>query len=122
MRENVGNPACLWFTKEAIKKLHKNTNSTVQIANISNTDFFEVVTGVFQENTLAPYLFIVCLEYTQQISRDVHSELGLTFTKSRSSRYTAKHLSDVDYTDNLTLIMDDIYDRVKLLRSVQRRI
>ena len=41
------------------------------------------------------------------------SELGLTLTKSRCSQYPAKYLSNIDYADNLTLLVDNIYDNLE---------
>ena len=41
-------------------------------------DFFDMVTGVLQGDTLAPYLFIFCLDYVLQTSIDQIKENGFT--------------------------------------------
>lgn len=40
--------------------LYKNACSVVQSPE-GNTDFFEIVAGVQQDDNLAPYIFIICL-------------------------------------------------------------
>ena len=40
--------------------LHKNTKVKVRSPD-GDTDFFDIVVGVLQRNTLAPYLFIICI-------------------------------------------------------------
>ena len=42
-----------------------------------NNDF-DIVAGVLQGDTLAPYLFMTCLDYVLQISRDIIKENGFT--------------------------------------------
>ena len=36
-------------------------NIKVMVCSLDNTDFTEIVAEVLQEDTLAPYLFIICL-------------------------------------------------------------
>ena len=36
-----------------------------------DTDYFDIVTGVLQGDTLAPYLFIICLDYMLRTSIDL---------------------------------------------------
>ena len=36
---------------------------SVSIVHHSPTDYFDIVAGVLQGDTLAPYLFIICLDY-----------------------------------------------------------
>ena len=40
-------------------KLHDNILKSPN----RDTDYFDIVAGVLQGDTLAPYLFIICLEY-----------------------------------------------------------
>ena len=62
-----------------------------------DTPFFDITTGVLQGDTLAPYLFIICLDYIIRTSIDNNSQYGLTLTERKSSRYPACTITDVDY-------------------------
>ena len=42
--------------------LHKNTKVKVRLPD-GGIDYFDIVAGVQQGDTLAPYLFIICLNY-----------------------------------------------------------
>ena len=42
--------------------LYKNIKTMVHSPN-GDIDLFDIVTGVLQGDTLAPYLFIICLDY-----------------------------------------------------------
>ena len=48
-------------TITAIMMLYKNTKVKFRSAD-GETDFFDIVTGVLQTYTLAPYLFIISLD------------------------------------------------------------
>ena len=61
------------------------------------TDYFDIVAGVLQGDTLAPYLFIICLDYVLGTSIDKIKENGFKRTKERSRRYPAKN----NYTHRL---------------------
>ena len=43
-----------------------------------DTPYFEITTGVLQGDTLAPFLFIICLDYVLTKSVDDNKHLGLT--------------------------------------------
>ena len=49
-----------------------------------DTDFFDVVAGVQQGNTLAPYPFIICPVYVRWMSLDLMKQNGFTLRKGRS--------------------------------------
>ena len=70
---------------------------------------------MLQGDTLSPYLFIVCLVYTLQISADKMKELGFTLERSRNHRHPAKTIMDIDYTEDQALIRDTIDNATKLL-------
>ena len=55
-------------------------------------------------DTLAPYLFIICLDYVLRTSIDKIRENGFELTKRRSKRYPAKTITDADYADDLALL------------------
>ena len=45
-----------------VMMLYKDTKAEVHSPD-GDTDFFDIVAGVLQGDTLAPYLFIICLDY-----------------------------------------------------------
>ena len=42
--------------------LYRNTKVKVRSPD-GDTEYFDIVAGVLQGDTLAPYLFIICLDY-----------------------------------------------------------
>ena len=58
-----------------------------------DTEYFDIVAGVLQGDTLAPYLFIICLDYVLRTSIDKIRENGFELTKKRSRRYPAKTIT-----------------------------
>ena len=68
------------------------------------TDYFDIVADVLQGDTLAPYLFIICLDYVLRTSIDKIKENGFKLTKERSRRYPAKTITDADYADDIALL------------------
>ena len=47
-----------------------------------DTDYFSIVAGVLQGDTLAPYLFIICLDYILRTSIDKIKENGFDKEKN----------------------------------------
>lgn len=85
-----------------------------------DTEFFNTIAGVLQWDTLAPFLFILCLDYALRISVDEHPNLGFTLTKARSTRHPAKTITDVDYADDIALLSDTIQEASELLHRVEK--
>ena len=54
-------------TVAAIMMLYKNMKVKVSALD-GDSDFFDIVTGVVQGDTFAPYLFIICLDYVLRTS------------------------------------------------------
>ena len=79
--------------------VYKNTKVKVHSLD-GDTDFFDIVAGVLQEDILAPYLFIICLDYVLLMLIDLMKENGLTLEKARNRQYTAQTITDWDYADN----------------------
>ena len=56
-------PACgLKEITKAIVMLYRSTKTKVHSSD-EDTDFFDIFTVVLQGDKLAPYLFIICLDY-----------------------------------------------------------
>ena len=85
-------------TVAAIMILYRNTKVKVWPPN-GDTEYFDIVAGVLQGDTLAPYLFIICPDYVLRTSIDKIRENVFELTKKRSRRHPAKTITDADYAD-----------------------
>ena len=73
-------------TVAAIMMLYKNTKVKVRFRD-GDTDYFDIVAGVLQGDTLAPYLFIICEDDVLRTSIDEMKNNGFKLAKERSRRY-----------------------------------
>ena len=105
-------------TIKAIMMLYKNTKAKVRSPD-GDTDFFEILAGVLQGDTLSPYLFIICLDYALRTALGSNQELGLTLSKAKSRRHPAVKITDADYADDLAALSDTIEDAGKLLQLIE---
>ena len=85
-----------------------------------DTDYFDIVEGVLQGDTLAPYLFIICLDYELRMSIDLMKENSFKLAKKRSKRYPAQTIADVDYADGIALLANSPAKAEALLHSLER--
>ena len=90
-------------TVAAITILYRNTKVKVRSPD-GDTEYFNIVAGVQQGDTLAPYHFIICLDYVLRTSIDEISENDFELTKKRSRRHPEKTITDADYTDDIPLL------------------
>ena len=63
--------------------LYKNMKAMVRSPD-GDTDFFNIVAGILQGDTLAPYLFILCLDYALRTSIDLRKENGFTLKRQKA--------------------------------------
>ena len=99
--------------------LYRNTKVKVRSPD-GDTEYFDTVTRVLQGDTLAPYLFIICLDYVLRTSIDKIRENGFELTKKRSRRYPAKTITDADYADDIALLAKTHNQAETLLHSWER--
>ena len=97
-----------------IGALYQNTTAQVRTPD-GDTDFFKVLAGVLQGDTLAPYLFIIVLDYVLRTSLDKNTGLGFTLHPRRSRRCPAVTITDADFADDLALFADNNKDAEALL-------
>ena len=91
--------------KETVAAIMLYINTKVKVRSLNgDTDYFGIVAGVLQGDTLAPYLFIICLVYVLRTFIDKIKENCFKLTKERSKRYPAQTITDVDYTDDIALL------------------
>ena len=72
------------------------------------TDYFNIVADVLQGDTLAPYLFIICLTYVLRTSIDKMKVNSFKLTKEKSRRYPAQTFTDADYADDIALLANTL--------------
>ena len=83
--------------------LYRNTKVKVRSLD-GDTEYFDIVARVLQGETLAPYLFIIGLDYVLRTSIDKIKENSFELTKKRSRRYPVKTITDADYVDDIALL------------------
>ncbi|XP_038064651.1 uncharacterized protein LOC119735043 [Patiria miniata] len=103
-------------TIHAMKIMYKDT-SAFALTPEGESSSFSVNNGVLQGDILAPYLFVIILDYTLRTALNVTD--GLTLSRRRSSRHPAQYLSDLEYADDISLLADTILDAESLLHKVE---
>ena len=82
---------------------YRNTKVKV-LSPDEDTDYFYIIAGVLKGDTLAPYIFIICLHYMFRTSIDKRKDNGCKLTKERSRRYSAQTITSADYPDDIALL------------------
>ena len=77
-------------TVAAIMMLYRNRKVNVRSPD-GDTDYFDIVEGVLQGDTLAPYLFIICLDHVLRTSIDKIKENGFKLTKGKKQKVPRKN-------------------------------
>lgn len=103
---------------DAIKVLYTNTSSSV-LTHDGETSSFNITAGILQGDTLAPFLFILVVDYIMRLSVDTISEKGLEYQPRRSTRHPALHVTDADFADDIALIAGSLSDAQALLSSIE---
>ena len=108
-------------TVAAITILYRNTKVKVRSPD-GDTEYFDIVAGVLQGDTLAPYLFIICLDYVLRTSIDKIRENGFELMKKRSRRYPATTITGADYSDDIAILANtpDQAETRTLLHSLEQ--
>ena len=103
----------------AIKLMHDGTKARV-VTPDGDTDLFDVVAGVLQGDTLAPYLFAIVLDYTMRMAvGGKEEELGFTIERRRSRRHNPVILTDTDFADDIATISEEIEQAQKMLTNIE---
>ena len=101
---------------DAIKIMCTNTSATV-ITPEGLTDLFSINTDVSQGDPLAPFLFIICLDYA--LHKAINQYDGITLKRRMSSRHSTDHLADLGYADDIALFGDTVPNAQDLLIKVE---
>ena len=79
-------------------------NTKVKLCSpYGDTNYFDIVAGALQGDTLIPYLYIICLDYMLRKSIDLIKENGFKLTKKSSIGYFTQTTTDADNTNDIAL-------------------
>ena len=98
--------------------LYTDTRSMVRSPD-GDTDFFEITSCVLQGDTLAPYLFITCLDYVLRRALDSNEELGFNLHIARSRRHSDVKITDANYAGDLAVLREHLTDATILLHLLE---
>ena len=102
--------------------MYQNTMAKVTSPD-GETDLFEILAGVLQGDTLAPYLFVIVLDYALREAIDgKEEELGFHLDRRRSRRIGPKVLVDLDFADDIALLSNEIKQAQELLLRVEESV
>ena len=83
--------------------------------------FFSTESSSSILDALAPYLFVICLDYVLWISIDLIKENGVVLKKTtKSIQYAAETMTDADYADDLVLLANTPTQAESLLHSFEQ--
>ena len=69
----------------AIMIMYSNTKLTVRSPD-GDAEFFDILAGVLQGDTLAPFLFVISLDYVLRIPVDKCNEYAVTLRTSKKQK------------------------------------
>ena len=108
-------------TDAAIMMLYKNSKVKARSMD-RDTDYFDIVAGALQGDTLAPYLFIIRQDYVLRMSIDLMKENGFKLTKERSRRYPAQTITAADHANYIALPTNTPAQAETLLHSLKQAV
>ena len=102
----------------AIKVLYSNTKSTILTPD-GETEHFDILADILEGDTLAPFLFIIVIDYIMRVSVDTMKENGLIYQPRRNSRHPVLHITDADFADDIYLLSDNLANAQALLSALE---
>ena len=102
-----------------INQMYQNTRAKV-VTPDGETDSFDILSGVLQGDTLAPFLFAIVLDYAMRKALDGREEeLGFKLEKRRSRRHPPVIVTDTDFADDIALLAEEIAQAQEMLSRVE---
>ena len=78
-----------------------------------------LISSQVSSKALAPFLFIIVIDYIMHISVDTMKENGLLYQPRRSSRHTDLFITDADFADDIALLSDSLTNAQALLSALE---
>ena len=103
----------------AIGLLYTGTKANV-LSPDGETEFFKVLPGVLEGDTLAPYIFKIMIDYAmRQAIGNNDLELGFKLDRKRSRRHTPILITDLDFADDIALVTEKLEQAQDFVHRVQ---
>jgi hypothetical protein len=103
---------------KAIAIMYENPSSFVQTSDGPTKEFLTSA-GILQGDTLAPFLFVIVVDYILRQSVDTLKSKGLDIMPNKTNRMKNKYLTDLDYADDIALTSSLLQDAQDLLTSLE---
>ena len=97
--------------------LYRNTKVKIRSAD-GDTDYFDIVAGVLQGDSLALYLFFICLDYVLRKSIDRIKTVS-SWQKKKKQNVPCKNITDADYANDIALLVNAPAQAKTLLYSLE---
>jgi hypothetical protein len=98
----------------AIKEIYTYTRAKV-ITPDGETEEFNILAGVLQGDTLAPFPFCYLIDYSMRAATGgMETNLEFTITPRKSRRNHAVTLTDLEIKDNICLLCNEIHQAQEL--------
>ena len=98
-------------TVAAVMMLYKYTKVKVHSPD-GDTNYFDIVAGVLQQDTLAPCMFIICLDNVLRMYIDIMKDYGFMLAKEII-------ITDVDSVDDIVLLANTPVQAETLLHCLE---
>jgi hypothetical protein len=101
----------------AIMSLYYGANAKVCTSD-GISDPFDLSIGVLQGDTLAPYLFILVMDFIMRQAIPDNSNYGFEYTKRNGSRQPSQKIAELLFADDIALISGNIVEMQIMLDNV----
>ena len=102
-----------------ISVLYENTKAKVLTPD-GETELFNILAGVLQGDTLAPYLFAIVIDFVmRQAVGNKAEDLGFRIETRKSRRIPPKVITDLMFADDIALVTEEIEQAQELLIRVE---
>ena len=105
---------------DAIKLIYEGSSAQVLTPD-GETSFFDILAGIFQGDTLAPFLFIIVLDYAlKEAFKLADTECGIIIEPRKSHRHPEIKIKDLAYADDIALLNKSLRLAENLLHCVEK--
>ena len=72
-----------------------------------DTEYFDIFAGVLKRDTLAPYLFIICLDYVLRHRLIKSKKMTSSWQRKEVEGTPQKAITDTDYADDIAILANN---------------